>query len=310
MNADGTITVISGLPDNGTGATTVVAQVVAEEFGVPINRVTLIRGTTDALPIDVGSAADRMTNVAGHAAIAACEKVKEQLAPLAASMLGAHTAEWDGTGWRPKSQVSGSRFEEPQTPETRNLKPETRVSLEELAREMLPPGEPAAHAQVTINRPRSPDRAYCAQAAEVEVDPETGQVRLRKIVSAQDTGTIINALGHQGQIEGGLVQGIGYSLTEELLLEDGRITNAHLGDYKLPTAPDIPELITVNVPSEGPGPFSAGSIGEMPCVPTAGAIANAVADAIGAPIFELPITAERVLAALDARRGGASTQRT
>jgi CO/xanthine dehydrogenase Mo-binding subunit len=294
LNPDGTLTVVSGLPDNGTGATTVVAQVVAEEFGVPIERVQLVRGTTDALPVDVGSAADRMTNVAGNIAIAASRKLQEQLAPLAAKMLGAEAAEWDGSGWRPAAPDDLS-------PQSSVLSPASgrRVSLEELATEMVRPGDPVAHVQVTMVQPRSLDRAYCAQAVEVEVDPETGQVRLRKIVTVQDTGTIINPLGHQGQIEGGLVQGIGFALSEEMVLDnDGRVSNAHLGEYKMPTMPDIPELVTMNLPSEGPGPFQAKSIGEMPCVPIAGAIANAVADAIGAPILQLPITAERVLEAI------------
>jgi putative selenate reductase molybdopterin-binding subunit len=141
-----------------------------------------------------------------------------------------------------------------------------------------------------------------AQAAEVEVDPETGAVRVRKIVSVQESGTIINALGHQGQVEGGMVQGLGYGLTEELVIEDGRVTNTHLGEYKLPSIADIPELTTINVDAVGVGPYAAKAIAELPCVPTAPAIANAVADAIGAPIQQLPITAERVLEAMQARR--------
>jgi CO/xanthine dehydrogenase Mo-binding subunit len=141
-----------------------------------------------------------------------------------------------------------------------------------------------------------------AQAAEVEVDSETGQVHIRKVVSVQESGTIINALGHQGQIEGGMVQGLGYGITEELVLEEGRIANTHLGEYKLPTVRDIPELTTINVAAVGAGPYEAKAIAELPCVPTAPAIANAVADAIGAPIQQLPITAERVLAAMDEKR--------
>ena len=139
--------------------------------------------------------------------------------------------------------------------------------------------------------------------AEVEVDKETGQVTLTRLVTAQDVGTIINELGHQGQINGGVVQGIGYALMEELLVEDGHVTTPNFADYKMPTIRDIPELITVNVPDHGEalGPFHAKSIGEIPTIPTAGAIANAVADAIGAPIVELPVTAERVFQALSAR---------
>src|SRR5581483_10335443 len=287
LNPNGTITVVTGLPDNGTGALTVVAQVVAEGFGLLPARVLLVRGTTDALPIDVGSAADRMTNVAGHAAIAASSAVKEKLAPLASAMLGAESA-----AWAPATAERSSGWTSPDG---------GFVSLEELAAEMLPGDGGAGHAQVTIKRPKTTDRHCCAQIAEVEVDSETGQVRIARMTTVQDTGTIVNPIGHQGQIEGGLVQGLGYATMEEMSAESGRITNAHLGDYKLPTMRDVPQLVTVNVPSEGPGPFHAGSIGEMPCVPTAGAIANAVADAIGAPIFDLPLTPERVLEAIETR---------
>jgi CO/xanthine dehydrogenase Mo-binding subunit len=281
------------MPDNGQGGLTVVAQVAAEAMGVPIDRVHLVPSSTDALPIDVGSGASRMTNVAGHAVITATDKLKEQLAPLAAQALNSDQVTWaspmDGTvregGWR--------------TPDGKY------ISLGELAAEMIRPGDPAAHAQATITTPRDPDSAYCVQGAEVQVDPETGRVELLRMVSAQDTGTIINAIGHQGQIEGGLIQGVGYALSEELTTEEGRITNGHLSDYKMPTLADVPELTTINLEgASGPGPFGARAIGEIPIIPTAGAIANAVADAIGAPIFELPITPERVLAALGRLRAG------
>ncbi len=280
LNPDGTLTVLSCLPDVGTGAPTVMAQIVAEEFGVPMDRVRIVRADTDALPTDVGSGADRVTYVAGHAGIAASRQLKEQLTLLAASMLGASSAAWDGSGW---TAPDGSR-----------------VSLEELAMEMVPANEPLAHARVILAQPQSQNLQYMGQAAEVEVDPETGQVQVRKVVSVQETGTIINALGHQGQIDGGMVQGLGYALTEELVLEEGRVTNTHLGDYRLPTVRDIPELVTINLmEAAGVGPYDAKGIGELPCVPTAPAIANAVADAIGVPIMRLPITAERILVAMD-----------
>jgi len=137
----------------------------------------------------------------------------------------------------------------------------------------------------------------------VSVDPETGAVELLRMASAQDVGTVINAIGHQGQIEGALVQGIGFGLMEELASDDGHISASNLGEYKMPTIRDVPPLTTVNIPAEGPGPFAARAIGELPHIPTAGAIANAIADAIGAPLFELPITAEKVLRAIeDAKR--------
>ncbi|MEA2641429.1 MAG: hypothetical protein QOF51_2823, partial [Chloroflexota bacterium] len=275
LNPDGTLTAVSSIPDSGTSGLTVIAQVLAEAWGVPIQRVHMVHGDTDSLPIDVGTGGSGITNSAGHAALTATERLKEQLTPLAAAMLGSDTTTWDGHGWR--------------SPEGRF------VTLEELAREMVMAGDERAHVQVSLAPERSPDQQYCAQAAEVEVDPETGEVTIRRLVTAQDVGTIINPIGHQGQIDGSLVQGVGYALIEELGVEEGRITTSHLGDYKLPSIQDIPPLTTINIPTTGPGPFHAKAIGETPTVPTAAAIANAVADAIGAPVTELPITADRVL---------------
>jgi CO/xanthine dehydrogenase Mo-binding subunit len=260
----------------------VVAQVVAESLGIGVDQVQVIQSGTDALPIDVGSGASRMTNVAGHAAIEAVELLTTQLAPLAARALGATEAQWSGGAW--------------QSPDGR------RISVSDLAAEVIQPGDPTAHARVTITTPRDPATDYCVQSAEVEVDPETGEVTLLKMATVQEVGTIINPIGHQGQIEGALMQGVGYALMEELVVEDGRIVNGHLGEYKLPTMRDLPQLATINLPSRGPGPFNAAAIGELPIIPTAGAIANAVADAIGVPVLALPITPERVLEALDRRR--------
>jgi CO/xanthine dehydrogenase Mo-binding subunit len=147
--------------------------------------------------------------------------------------------------------------------------------------------------------------AFCAQAAEVEVDPDTGQVTVKKIVTAHDVGTILNPLTHQGQIEGGLVQGLGYAVMEELLTAEGQISTLSLGEYKLPTIKDIPELETVLLePGSGPGPHQAKGIGESSNTPVAAAIANAVYDAVGVRILDLPVTAEKVFAALQAQRGG------
>lgn len=141
---------------------------------------------------------------------------------------------------------------------------------------------------------------FSAQVAEVEVDRETGQVKVIKVVTAHDVGTVINPLAHQGQIDGGVVTGLGLAVTEELVCEDGQILNGHLGEYKLPTISDIPPLETVLVhTSGGEGPYQAKAIGELANNATAAAIANAVADAVGCQLFELPITAERVYAALN-----------
>ena len=129
-------------------------------------------------------------------------------------------------------------------------------------------------------------------------DPETGQVQLHRFVTAHDVGTIINPLGHQGQIDGGTVMAIGTALMEELVDDNGKITTQNLGEYKIPNILDVPRLKTVMVQSEGgPGPYDAKGIGEHANVSPPAAIANAVDDAIGVRLFELPITAEKIFKA-------------
>ena len=146
--------------------------------------------------------------------------------------------------------------------------------------------------------------SFCAQAAEVEVDPDTGQVTVKKMVTAHDVGMILNPLTHQGQIEGGMIQGLGYALMEELLTAEGQISTLSLGEYKIPTIKDMPELVTVLLePGPGPAPYQSKGIGESN-TPVAAAIANAVCDAVGVRIMDLPLTAEKVFAALQAKRGG------
>ena len=140
---------------------------------------------------------------------------------------------------------------------------------------------------------------FSAQVAEVEVDSETGQVDVLRLVTAHDVGTIINPLAHQGQIDGGVITGLGMGVTEEFVSDSGQVLNGNLGDYKLPSMADIPTLDTVLIQSEGgTGPYEAKAIGELANNATAAAIANAVADAIGVRVFELPVTADRVYEAI------------
>ena len=143
---------------------------------------------------------------------------------------------------------------------------------------------------------------FCAQVAEVEVDPETGEIKLNKFVTAHDVGTIHNPITHQGQIDGAVVQGFGYALMEVLLADEGQISTLSMGDVKIPTIQDIPELVTVHVEAPGGnGPFGAKTIGEQPLPPVAPAIANAVFDAVGIRIQDLPLTPESILTALKER---------
>ena len=140
---------------------------------------------------------------------------------------------------------------------------------------------------------------FSAQVAEVQVDTETGQVKVLRLVTAHDVGTIINPLAHQGQIDGGVITGFGLGVTEEFVTDGGQVVNGNMGDYKLPTMADIPPLETVLIQSAGgTGPYEAKAIGELANNATAAAIANAVADAVGCRLFELPVTADRVYKAL------------
>jgi CO/xanthine dehydrogenase Mo-binding subunit len=173
------------------------------------------------------------------------------------------------------------------------------VSLQEVTNQAVADAHGPIEGELSYTSPTSEITGFSAQVAEVEVDPETGQVTVLRIVTAHDVGTILNPLTHQGQIEGGVIQGLGYALMEEITTEDGRISTLSLGDYKIPTMPDIPKLETVLLQSaSGPAPFDSKGIGESSNVPVAGAIANAVFDAAGVRIYDLPITAEKVLKAL------------
>ena len=156
-------------------------------------------------------------------------------------------------------------------------------------------GGPISHLTMYESKDEPPVTSFAAQVAEVEVEPETGRIHVKKITTAHDTGVVLNRLTFQGQVDGGVVNGMGFALMEENPVVDGRITTLSLGEFKLPCIKDIPRLATVVLESPtGPVPFHGKQIAEMPNVPTAAAIANAVADAVGVRLFELPLTAEKV----------------
>jgi xanthine dehydrogenase molybdenum-binding subunit len=280
VDANGAVTLITAVPDVGTGAHTAMRQIVAETLLVPIDAVQLTVGGTSQAPADAGSGGSRVTHVAGQAAYQASLKARDELSARAAQALGASAGD---------VRLEQGRF----------------VVVNDGGRG-LPWDEVAASGPVEGRARYSADHVdvtcFTAQAAEVEVDRETGQVRVRRIVSAHDVGTIINPLSHQGQIDGGTIMGFGFATMEELTIEDGRVVTGNLGEFKIPTVEDVPELTTVLMEAEqGPAPFQGKAIGESGNVPTAGAIANAVYDAVGVRITDLPITAEKVLRALRAQ---------
>ena len=279
---DGSFTILSPTIDQGSGTHTILRQLVAEQMKVAIEQVRVVVGDTDITPRDSGVRASRVTYVAGNAVVQACEKLREQLLAEAAHILEcrADEIEFDGEFWLRQH-------------------PAQRITLRRVAAQ----ARHRLQATVYEDYPYPEDISYvCAQVAEVEVDPETGRVRVHRIVSAHDVGTIINPITHQGQIDGATVMGMGQAVMEELVMDNGRITNASLGDYKLPTVADIPELKTVLVKSTGGvGPLDAKPIGEFANNGPPAAVANAVADAVGVRLFELPVRAETIYNALRKR---------
>ncbi len=243
MEADGRVTLITAVPDTGTGSYTVMQQIVAEELGVPLAQVAVVTGDTDTAPYDAGIGASRVTHTAGQAALAAARLVKQALS----------------SGQRSPIEATGSYS-----------------------------GDEGPGAT-----------SFCVQTAEVHVDPETGQVIVRRLVSAHDVGAILNPLTHQGQIDGGVVQGLGQAIMEHLEMADGGVSTLHLGDYKLPSIADVPPLETALVQATaGELPYHGKHIGELSNVPIPAAVANAVFNAVGVRLMDLPVTAEKVYAAL------------
>ena len=286
IDADGKATLLMSLWDTGTGAHTVLRQVVAETLTLPVEDVGVVIQDTDAVAFESGPGGSRVTYTSGQSALGAAEDLREQLTVLAAEYMG---------GAADSVTLQAGQF---QSGDGRAMR------LKDVAAQAVATLGAPLSGQKTYTAPPSEYTSYCAQVAEVEVDPETGEVTVNKLITAHDVGTVLNPLTHQGQIEGGVIQGLGYALMEEMETEEGRVSTLSLGDYKIPTIKDIPELVTVLLePAGGPAPFASKGIGESSNTPVAGAIANAVYDAIGAPITQLPITAERVLRAIRGREG-------
>lgn len=281
LKPDGTVVIGTPIFDQGTGTYATLMQVTSEELDVPVERLSLDVWNSDAVEFDSGIAGARGTRVNTAACFLATEDAKKRLVELAARHFGAPESVFS---------VHGGEIRRTDLEETMTWQALLEATGEEVSgRGHVVEGGPGA-ARIT---------SFVAQVAEVSVDAETGETKLLKITSAHDIGRIVNPIGHQGQINGGVIQGVGYALMEEVKVEDGRVTTLSLGDYKLPNIMDIPELVTVNLVSEeGYGPYAIRGIGEGPHIPVAGAVANAVKDAVGARVRDLPVTAEKVYRAL------------
>ncbi|MGE5306486.1 MAG: xanthine dehydrogenase family protein molybdopterin-binding subunit [Alphaproteobacteria bacterium] len=283
LRADGGVTILTAVPDIGTGTHTLLQQIVAEVLTISPDQVRTTIGDTDTFDSDAAPGGSKITNMSGHAVLEAAQALRQKLLSVAAVSLGCDAGD---------VRLDKGRF-------CTVRDPKKFLAFAEVAREAAKgDGELRARGSFEV-KARSPVPAFVAQIAEVQVDAETGQLTVKRITTAHDVGTVINPITHQGQIEGGLVQGLGYAVMEEVVTENGRVMTTNLGDYRIPCARDLPPLTTVLIEDRtGPGPFAAKQIGENGIVATAPAIANALDDAVGVRVFDLPITAEKIHSAL------------
>ena len=303
----GKVIIISGEADVGQGCNTVFAQIAAEELQLPLDRVEIAPLDTDNCPFAMGSFSDRVTILGGGAVRLAAAEAKEQLIELAAEYFSVSKdlVVYDH-GNLYLQDVSGEHESGPH-----RRPPKGEVSMFTLVRRWKEPITGiATYAPEGVvfrdeRRYGNTNAAYtfAAQVAEVEVDLNTGHVRLLDFTCAHDLGRTINPQAAEGQVEGALAQGIGYALTEEVVFSEGRIANPSFLEYKLPTACDmvLPKVILIES-NEPNGPFGAKGVAEPGLVPTAPAIANAIYHATGVRITSLPITPDKVLTALEQKK--------
>lgn len=297
LNRDGTFVVSTGGVDLGQGLRTVLTQIVAEALGVCVEAVEVVMGDTDGTPFDIGIFADRGTHTVGLAAMQAAADIRNQIFQIASEYLEATKEDLEIRD--SKVFVIGT--------------PEKHVHLSSLVQKSQGRGPILGKASVFPETPpldshivegslgrTYPTYTFATNVVEVEVNTQTGRVRVLKAVGAHDCGTVINPAGLEGQIVGGMTIGLGYALFEEMEIEKGIVTNPNFLDYQMPLATEIPEMEALAVESyDQSGPFGAKGVGNSSVAGMAPAIANAVYNAIGVRIKRLPITAERILKALE-----------
>lgn len=285
LNEDGSFNLAVGATDLGTGSDTILVQIAAESLHVPAEQIEILSSDTDLTPFDVGAYASSTTYVSGTAVRKCAEAMVDEMRTVAAAMLECSPDDLarEESGFRTAGGES--------------------ASYEQIAyRSLYGADQRQLQTSASHTSPVSPP-PFIAQFAEVAVDPETGDVEVVHFVSAVDCGRAINPKLAEGQIEGAVANGISFALTEEFLYNArGRLTNASFGRYGLLTTADTPRMTTILVPSDEPtGPFGAKSVGEIGINGPAPAIANAIYDAVGVRLRDLPMTSERVYRALEER---------
>ena len=286
VNEDGTVGLLTGSVDI-SGSDTSLAQIAAEVLGLELEQVIVAKRDTDLAPFTGPSGGSRIVYSQGKAVQMAAEDARDKLMGLAADRLGVQADALECEG--------GAVYIMDNPPQSIGLGQLARMSLSSR-------GGPIVGAASLSSMPYNP--VFNAQGAEVLVDRETGQVKVTRFVQAQDVGLAVNPMGVEGQLEGGAVQGIGRALSEEIQIDPntGQVRNASLATYLMPLAIDMPEIenVLVEVPSED-GPFGLRAVAEPPGFGPPAAIANAIYDAVGVRIRTLPLSPERVLAAMQGR---------
>jgi CO/xanthine dehydrogenase Mo-binding subunit len=306
VGRDGRVKVFHGESDMGQGQKTAFAQIVAERLGVPLEIIEVAEVDTDVSPFGMGSFATRGTLMGGRGVLAAAEDAFNQLAMVAADLLEANPG--DVVCRNGQFFVKGS--------------PSKRISFRDVSEMATFQRGGAPVVGVGFYKPPtelpdpetkygniSPAYPFACHIAEVEVDPETGQVTVLNYVAAHDVGKAINPMATEGQIQGGVAQGLGWALMENMAIENGRIINPDFLDYLIPTSLDVPEIKPILVePIDPEGPYGAKGIGEPALNPTMAAITNAIYNATGVRIRELPATAERVFKELQRKKKGGGSK--
>jgi CO/xanthine dehydrogenase Mo-binding subunit len=282
----GTAVVMSSSVDIGQGLKTILAQIASEELGIPIERVGVTSPDTDFTPFDWSTSSSRSTFAAGNAVRNAAKDAKTQILLFAAPMLNANPEDLETRNGEIRVKDSSKKMTIAEAIGTRY-----KLGMSILGRGTYYP-EPPGKTTFAYGA----FYGYGAQAVDLEVDPETGKVRIHKVAAAHDVGKAINPMAVEGQIEGGVVQGLGTAIFEEVLYDDkGKMMNPNFRDYRIPTATDAPEItpIIVEAPHQE-GPYGAKGVGEIVTVMTPAAIGNAIYQATGVRLLTLPASQERL----------------
>ncbi|HEV3255213.1 MAG TPA: 4-hydroxybenzoyl-CoA reductase subunit alpha [Candidatus Acidoferrales bacterium] len=303
IDRDATVTVFTGASEIGQGSDTIQVQIVAEVLGVEPERIRLVAADTALTPVDLGSYSSRVTFMAGNACIEAAKNMREQILAAVAKKFGCAATELE---------AGGEAIYKKDDPRMKVGFDEAVVMAIDFHGGLVAQGSYAPPEGARGGKFKgagvgpSPSYSYSAQVAEVTVDPETGRVRVDKIVAAHDCGRALNPLTVEGQIEGSVYMGFGQALQEEMIWEKGRLMNPSLLEYRIPSTIENPEIESIIVESIDPeGPFGAKEAGEGSLAATIPAIASAIYDAVGVRINSLPITPEKVLEALQKKRKAA-----